>query len=61
MPKKCVHCDAELEKHHEVQINGVKYAFCPTRYSPLIPNCIAEYVEKNRDKIYQFCVISYAS
>jgi hypothetical protein len=61
MSKKCVYCDAELEKHHEVQINGVKHYFCPTRYSATSPDCIAKYMEKNREEIYQFRVISFAS
>lgn len=61
MPKKCEHCGALFEKHHEVQINGVKRYFCPKKYSPLAPDCITKYLKNNREEIYQFCVISFVS
>ena len=60
---KCAHapCGKQLDKKHEVQINGVVKYFCPQKYAPHAPDCLTLYIREHHAAIYQYRVIAVAS
>lgn len=58
---KCNYCGAQLgEERRDVQINGVIYHFCSTKYRFIAKNCITKFLDNHKTVIRQFRTVSLA-